>query len=739
MTMNRRSFLAATGALVVSFTLPLAARADASAAPGSKNINKGEVDAWLVVEKDGSVTVYTGKVDLGTGVKTAFIQMMADELDVPLGKVNMVMGDTALTVDQGQTAGSLSIHMGGVQLRQAAATARKALLDAAAAKFGVAAGELQLQDGVVSVKADPAKKATYSELIADKGFSVKVDTKAPQKDPSTYKYVGKPVKRVDIPAKVTGTFTYMQDFRLPGMLHARVIHPAAVGAQLVSYDEASVRDVPGFLKVVRKKDFIAVVGKTEWAAISAARKLKLEWSKGTGLPEQSALYEYWRNAPVAKTEVAQKAGDVKAAMGTAAKTLKATYDFAIHTHGSIGPACAVAEFKDGKCTIWSASQATHSLQSEISTVIGLPKQDIRLIYLDGAGCYGRNGHEDCSAEAALVSQLAGAPVRVQWMRHDEHGWDPKSPPTLVDMQGGLDAAGNVVAWDANYIIAAQAGTLDEYPLLAATLSGLERKGTFTGNLIQNAAVPYAFPNNLSIGTRVNKPVLRTSHVRSPGRMQNAFASESFIDEMAHAAGADPLQYRLKYLSDPRARAVLEGVARMSGWKSRAGLNPVARKGDLLTGRGISYLRYDSDRTYVAVVAEVEVNRKTGHVRCTRVHVSHDCGQIINPDGVRNQIEGGVIQTVSRTLKEEVKFDQERVTSVDWNSYPILQFPEVPEVHAQLIDHPNEHPWGAGEMVPAIVPSAIANAIFDATGVRMRSVPFTPEKMLAGLKSRAKAA
>ena len=733
MTLNRRSFLAASGALVVSFSLPLSAKVFAAGA-AAKSMNKAELDAWLAVAKDGTVTVYTGKVDLGTGVRTAFMQMMADELEVPIEKVNLVMGDTASTINQGTTSGSLSIHMGGAQLRQAAATARAALLNAAAARFGVAAGELQIQNGVVSVKADPTKKASYSELIVDGSFATtKVDEKAPLKNPSTFKYVGKSVQRVDIPAKVDGSYTYMQDFRLPGMLHARVIHPDAVGAQLISVDESSVRNLPGFVKVVRKKDFLAVIGKTEWAAVSAAQKLKVEWSKGTGLPEQSELYTFWRNAPVAKTEPVQTLGDTKAALAGAAKTIKATYDFAMHTHGSIGPACAVADVKDGKCMIWSASQSTHSLQSEIASVIGLPAKDIRLAYLDGAGCYGRNGHEDCSAEAALISQLAGAPVRLQWMRHDEHGWDPKSPPTLVDMQGGLDGARKLVAWDADFMIAAQNGTIDDFPLLAATLSGVERKGAYTGNLQQNSAVPYQISNTRTALKRVSTPVLRTSHVRSPGRMQNTFANESFMDELAYAAGADPLQYRLAYLTDPRARAVLEGVADLSKWPAGPAHRSPA-KGEILTGRGVSYIRYDSDRTYVAAVADVEVNRKTGAMRVKRVYVSHDCGQVINPDGTRNQIEGGVMQTVSRILKEEVKFDRQRVTSTDWNSYPILQFPEIPEVVIQLIDRPNEKPWGAGEMAPAIVPSAVANAIFDATGVRMRSVPFRAASLVAAMKA-----
>jgi nicotinate dehydrogenase subunit B len=730
MTLSKRGFLAVAGSLVVSFALPLRALA-----AGGRVLDKGSVDAWLAIAPDGQVTVYSGKVDLGTGVQTAFMQMMADELDVPMEKITMVMGDTAQTVDQGQTAGSLSIHMGGAQLRQAAATARQALLAAGAARLGVPASELQLRDGVVSVKADPGRSVRFAQLADGNTLAIRVDEKAPLKDPAGFRHVGKSVPRVDIPSKVTGTHTYVHDFRLPGMLHARVVHPSGFGAKVVRVDEDSVRSIPGFVKVVRKQDFVAVVAKTEWAAVSAARRLKVEWAAKPSLPEQSGLFEFWRQAPVAKTDVLQQAGDAKAALATAARTLQASYDFAMHTHGSIGPACAVADVKDGQCNVWSPSQATHSLQSELATVLGMPKAGIRLVYFDGAGCYGRNGHEDCTAEAALISQLAGAPVRLQWMRHDEHGWDPKSPPTIVDLRGGLDAQGNVVAWDADFLIAAQAGTLDDFPLIAASLSGVERKGAYTGNLQQNAAVPYAFANNNSVAHRVQTPVLRTSHVRTPGRMQNTFATESFMDEMAHAAGADPLEFRLRYLSDPRARAVLEGVAKLADWTPRrpAGA-PATARGTIATGRGVSYVRYDGDRTYVATVADVEVDRTTGQVRVLRVHVAHDCGQVINPDGARNQIEGGVIQTVSRTLMEEVQFDRERVTSTDWASYPILTFPAIPQVRIALIDRPAERAWGAGEMAPATVPSAIGNAVFDATGVRLRSVPFKPHKVLAALKA-----
>jgi CO/xanthine dehydrogenase Mo-binding subunit len=513
------------------------------------------------------------------------------------------------------------------------------------------------------------------------------------------------------------------------MLHARMIRPTGLGGKLLSVDDAAARKVNGFVMVVRKQDFLAVVCKTEWAAVKAARALKTTWDTPNSMPLQAHLYTYWRNLPVAKNEAVIKTGDAVAALAGSAKRIKATYDFAPHTHGSMGPSCAVADFKDGACTVWSASQATHSLQAELATVLDIPKARIRMIYVDGAGCYGRNGHEDCSGDAALVSQLVGAPVRVQWMRADEHGWDPKSPPTLVDLEGGLDAANLPVAWRSEFFIAQANGTLEEFPLLAAVLSGVKRNGHYTGNLHKNADVLYQFPNTQTEVHRLADTAFRTSHLRTPGRMQNTFANEAFFDELAAAAGADPLEWRLTYLKEPRARAVLEDVARLSKWQSRS--SPASKTaGHLARGRGVSFVKYDNDRTFVALVAEVEVNRTTGGIRVTDVWCSHDCGQIVNPDGTVNQIEGGIVQTISRTLLEELQFDRTHVTSTDWASYPILRFPDVPRIHVSLINRPEMPLWGAGEMAPTVVPSAISNAVFDATGVRLRSVPFLPAKVKA---------
>jgi nicotinate dehydrogenase subunit B len=453
------------------------------------------------------------------------------------------------------------------------------------------------------------------------------------------------------------------------------------------------------------------------------------------LPDIQKVYSEWRKLPIITTEVPQKAGDPTKALGQAAKRVTATYEFAIHSHASMGPACAVADVRDGKCTVWSPSQATHSLQSELASVLGMPKDNIRLMYVDGSGCYGRNGHEDCTADAALVSQLAGAPVRVQWMREDENGWDPKSPPTVVDLEAGLDAGGSIAAWHAEFFIANHVGTLDDFPLLAATLSGVPRKGNYVGQIQNNAAIIYNVPNALVDVHRVDNRVLRSSHLRTPGRMQNTFANESFMDELAAAAGADPVRFRLKHLNDARGQTVIATAARMANWETRASPNPERAKGDIARGRGMAYVKYNNAITYVALVAEVEVNRKTGKIRVTDAWCGHDCGQVINPDGAINQIEGGIVQTVSRTLVEEVKFDHARVTSVDWNSYPILRFPDVPEIHVELINRPDQTPWGVGEMSATVVPAAISNAVYDAIGVRLRSVPFTPDKVLAAMRTQ----
>jgi nicotinate dehydrogenase subunit B len=739
--LDRRAFLKASGILVVGFSI-LAHPAPAAAATlrAPRSTAKEEVDSWLVIGADDKVTVFSGKVDLGTGSRTALAQMAAEELDVAFERIEMVMGDTATTPDQWLTAANLTIFQGGGELRRAAASARRALVDRAAQRLAVPASELTVDNGVVRVRANPAQGVRYGELIGD-GLKLQVDPKAPLKQHTEYKVIGRSIRRVDIPAKVTGEFTYIHDFRLPDMLHARVVRPDDHGARVASVDDSAARQVNGFVQTVRRGDFIAVVARSEWAAVKAASALRVSWTAGTGLPDQATVFQTWRGLPVAKEDVTQTVGDARMALEGSATRLKATYDFAVQTHATIGPACAVADFQDGKLTVWTSSQATHSMQHELAAITGLSREAIRLVFIEGAGCYGRNGTEDAAADAALIATIVGKAVRVQWSRADETARAPKSPPRTMDLEAGLDAQGNVVAWSGDFYIALNhivAFKPLDFPLLAAMETGHRRPGNWVGFLFQNSGQPYQFPN-VRVNTRhIAETFFRSSHLRSPGRIENSFANESFMDELAAAAKADPAAFRLRYLSDQRAIDVLQAVMKLAAWQARPGPNPGAGTGPVVTGRGISYLRYNNATTYVAAVAEVEVNKDTGEIRVTRVCASHDCGEMVNPDGVANQVEGGVLQTVSRTLMETVTWDRNKVTSVDWASYPIMRHTQAPKVEVALINRPGTAAWGAGEPMACAIPAAIGNAVFDATGARLRSIPLTRDKVkaaLAALQSR----
>ncbi|MGI4975843.1 MAG: molybdopterin cofactor-binding domain-containing protein [Janthinobacterium lividum] len=742
---TRRTLLRATAGLVVSFALarpasaqpmpaghvetPAGTGAAPGAAPAGKTVALDQVDGFLAINPDNTVTLYSGKVDLGTGVRTALMQIVADELDVPPGQITVVSGDTALTPDQGPSFGSLSIQSGGVQIRQAAATARHALLDLAAARLQAVPTALAVSEGRVTAGQE---SVTYAELVAGKALSLKVDPALPTRNPETFKVVGTSVARVDIPAKCTGTFTYMQDFRVDGMLHGRVVRPPTMGATLTSVDETSVKDIPGVVKIVRDGSFLGVVARSEWAAIRASQALKAQWTDWAGLPDQDHLFEHVRATKVDKDEVTSSTGDAGLATDKASKRMSATYDFAIHTHGSIGPSCAVAQVVDGHLTCWSASQATHNLRKSLAAMTGLAADNVRCIYVDGSGCYGRNGHEDAASDAVLLSQgVGGQPVRVQWMRADEHGWDPKGPPTLLDMHAALDEAGKVTAWQSELFTPDI--TAKNVPLLTASLADKPHdQGMSPGGVTGDSAIPYSFENVHTIAHRLADTPFRPSWIRTPGRLQNTFANESFIDEIAAATRTDPMQFRIDHLKDPRGLELLQRLVKLSNWDSRPSPR-TDRTGDVARGRGMAYVKYEMVRTYIGLVAEVEVTRATGAIRVTKVYVAHDCGQIINPDGLRNQIEGNVIQTTSRVLMENVTFDRGMVTSLDWSTYPIITFPDVPEVVMDLIDRPAEKPWGAGEPSSAVVPGAISNAVFDAVGARMRSVPMTPAKVLAAMK------
>lgn len=734
---SRRTVLKSGGALVVGFSLggTLGAVFPRGAAAGIAGVDKAQVDSWLEIAADGSATVYSGKVELGTGVRTALAQMAAEELGVPIDSVTMVQGDTDTTPDQGGTWGSLTISSSGMEIRQAAATARAVLTARASEKLGVPAAKLEAVDGVIRVKESPDQKVTIASLVGGQRFEIPVDPEAKAKDPKTHTIVGKSIPRVDIPGKATGTYTYMQDVRVPGMVHGRVVRPPALKAKLLEVDESSVSGIPGVIKVVREGDFLGVVAETEWSAIRASRALKAKWSDWAGLPELDRIYEHVRASPIAEDLVMGEAGDPKMAMQGATKVLSATYKFAAHTHGSIGPSCAVAEIKDGRITVHSASQAPHFLRGQIATAMGVEPDKVRIVNHEGSGCYGRNGHEDASLDAALLTRAVGRPVRVQWMREDEHGWDPKGPPTLVDLRAGVDSRGQVVAWDSEFWEPTARGGLPH--LIGAELTGqLTEISQHPGNVQHNANPPYGFSNYRSVVHRLQDTPLRPSWIRSPGRMQNTYANEAFMDELAANAGMDPVNYRLRYLSDPRGIAVLMAAARKAGWEPRPSPDRRQDGASVARGRGVTYIKYENVRTYVAGIAEVEVDRASGEIRVPRFVLAHDCGQIINPDGAINQIEGQVVQTVSRTLMEQVTFDRSRVTSLDWKTYPILRFPQVPRVEVEMIDRPEEVPWGVGEPAACVVPSAISNAVFDATGVRLREVPFRPDYVKAMLAQQA---
>jgi CO/xanthine dehydrogenase Mo-binding subunit len=732
-SISRREFLGLSG-LIVSFGLPptlASAASSLQAQSPQKPVASDNVDGFLAIDGQGNISVFSGKVDLGTGVRTAITQIVAEELDVPIARISVIQGDTLLTPDQGPTYGSLSIQNGGTQIRQAAATARRALVRQAARRLNLHESELTVETGVIkAVHGTPS--VIYGDLIGGRTFALSIDKDAPLKDPTTYTVVGRSQQRLDIPDKVTGRFTYMHDFRVPGMLHARVVRPRAIGATLLAINKDSVSHVPGLIKVVQQRNFLAVVAETEWGAITAAQQLEATWSDWQGLPDEDKLWDYVRSTRITKEDVTSDRGDVDAALAKSAQRLSATYDFAIHTHGSIGPSCAVASFEAGKLTCWSASQATHNLRKQLALMLGLPDADVRVIYIDGSGCYGRNGHEDAAADAALLAREVGRPVRVQWMRADEHGWDPKGPPTLIDMQAGLDASGNVTGWYSQFY--GPEGVAGRVELVAADLADLPHETEMSpGGIIAGTAIPYTFPNVKTVAHRLASTPFRPSWIRAPGRMQSAFANEAFLDEIAVATRTDPFELRRRFLAnDHRAIELLDRLARLSNWQKRTFNGHAA--GSTVTGRGMAFVKYEVYRTYVGMVATVEIVRATGVIKAKHFAVVQDCGQIINPDGVRNQIEGNVIQTVSRTLLEQVRYDRSHVTSLDWLTYPILTFPDVPDIDIDLIDRPNEKPWGVGEPSSAIVSAALSNAVFDAIGVRLRSVPFSPEKTLAAINA-----
>jgi len=742
-SLSRREFLADAGILAIGFTLiPRSVRGLSSGSGESEALapSADALDSWLVVGRDDRVTVYAGKVELGTGVSTALRQIVAEELDVPFERITWVQGDSQLTVDQGRTVGSGSIKRGGGQLRRAAAEARQALLEMAASKLNVPANQLELTDGAISVTGDASRRLTFGALIGGGRFERTISGRAPVKAPSEYKVVGRPVPRVEIPAKMTGKHVYVHDLRLPGMVHGRVVRPPRVGATLESLDEQSGARLPGVIRVVRKGTFVGVVAEREEQAVRAAKALTVKWNATPVLPDAVDLYTRFKS--LAKTErVVGEAGDVNAALRSATRPVRATYRWPFQLHASIGPSCAVADVRGENATVYSATQGAHQLVAPIAALLGMPAEKVRVIFTEGSGCYGHNGADDVAGDAALLSQAVGRPVRVQWSREDEHAWEPEGPAMLFEMAGAVGADGKISAWmyDAWTPTHGARPTRDPATLVpGALVVGSAPAGEFfSGGGERNARTTYVLPNERVTSHPVPSFPIRTSSLRGLGSPQNSFANESFIDELAAAARLDPVELRRRHLTDPRALAVIDAAVKRAGWIARSSPPPRAAlaSSEARRGRGFAYVQYDRTEAYVAAVADVDVRPDTGTVRVRRVCVAHDCGLIVNPDGLRNQIEGNVIQAISRTLKEAVRFDATRVTGVDWNGYPILRFSEIPEaIDIELIDRPDQPSVGAGEAATSPIPAAIANAIFDATGARVRQVPFTPDRVRAALRA-----
>jgi nicotinate dehydrogenase subunit B len=720
-SLSRRGLLKmAGGALVVRFAF-----GQTGGGP-SKPLDPSEVDSFLAIHADGSVTIYTSKVDVGTGLATAFRQTAAEELDFPVERFAVIEGDTALTPDHGGTGGSSGIPRGAADIRRVAATARQALLDLGAKQLDRPSSELRIDAG--DVIDSSGRRVTAASLIGDRRLGLKVNPNAPLKNPSTYTVVGKPILRADVPGKCAAKHPYLQDFTLPGMLHGRVVRPPSIGAKLLSIDESSIRAIPD-VRVIRIEDFLGVVAKDEWAAVRAAKEIKAVWSDWQGLPGSEELDQYVRQAPVQRDQSIASRGDVAAALSSASKQLSATYYWPYQSHASLGPSCAVADAKESGTTIWSASQNPYGLRANLGKVFNISQDKMRVVYLDGSGSYGGNGADDAAADALLLSRASGQPVRVQWMRQDEHGWDPKGPAQLHELRGAIDANGNISAWETQMWV--PDGPQGGRALLGPDSAAMpQTHGQGAGAMTLNLDPPYAVPNLRIVSHHLKETPLRLSNLRAPGKIANVFAVESFADELAAAAGMDPVAFRLRGLTDARAIEVLRRTAGAMDWQTRPSPNPHAAEGDLLVGRGIAYMRYKQAENYVGIGMIAAVSKATGKIAVRRVVCAHDCGLVVNPDGLRNQVEGNILQTLSRTLHEEVIFDKSRVTSVDWARYPILTFPEAPALHVELIDRPEQSAYGAGEAASAPVAAALANAIFDATGVRLRKVPFTAERVKA---------
>jgi nicotinate dehydrogenase subunit B len=727
---DRRQVLAGGGALIVSFSLSDAfaqelAAAGAPKPPGSLATSP-YLDAWIRIDADG-ITAFTGKAELGQGFKTAFQQIAAEELDVPFEAIKVVTADTGRTANEGYTAGSHSMQDSGTAILHAAAQVRALLIAEAARRLDLPTENLRTENG--SVVAPNGQRLGYGDLVAGDMLHVQAEVKSNLKDPATYKVMGQPVPRVDIPAKVTGGAAYVQDMRLPGMVHARLVRPPSYGAQLSECDASSVEKLPGVVKVVRNGNFLAVVAKKEFQAIKAMRALlaAAKWNEKPALPNQNDLLSIITGLP-SKDSVIFEVSD-PAVSGQ--RTLEATYTRPYQSHGSIGPSCAVAQLNSDVMTVWTHTQGVYPDRQGVAEMLRVPPAKVRLIHVEGSGCYGHNGADDAAADAALIArELPGTPVRVQWMREQEHGWEPYGPAMVTKLKASLDASGAIASWNfevwsnTHSMRPGGGGCMLAAQHMANPLAIPEPKPLPLpeGGGDRNAIPIYKFPNAHVVHHFIPSMPVRISAMRALGAYHNVFSIESFMTELAELAGADPVEFRLKHLDDPRARDVVEKAAKEFGWQK-------GQKAPQGRGYGFAFARYKNLAAYCAIASEVEINRETGRPRLVRAVAAVDSGQVVNPDGIINQVEGAILQSMSWTLYEAVTFDDVRITSIDWQTYPILRFDGVPEkVDVHIINRPGQPFLGSGETGQGPAAASVANAVANAAGKRLRDLPLTRSKI-----------
>jgi nicotinate dehydrogenase subunit B len=749
-SLSRRAFLAASGALVVTLAERPAWAATANGAAARPPLTGDALSSYITIETDGTVVAYYGKIDGGQGLGTAIAQMVAEEIDVPFERVRVVMGDSALTLDMGGASAAIGVSHGGMVLRRTAAEARRLLIEMAVASLGLPAEQLATTDGFVHASADPTRRVSYAELIGGRYFDAKVswngkiasalgvEVKAPLKQPSQFKVIGKSFRRRDLPGKVFGSLEMVNDVRLPGMLHARMIRPPVAGAVPVKVDDDSIKQIPN-AKAVWIKDLLAVVAEKEWSAIKAARALKVTWSDAKpNFPGHAKLHDHIRNAPVIQRTIQRENGSVEEGFRQAVRIIEGEYEYPVQSHASMGPACAVADVRDGAATIWTSTQKPYDSRACVAELIGLPLEQVRAIWMFGTGSYGRNDQGDATADAAVLSKHLGRPVRVQYMRHEGLAWDPKGTPSVNRSKAGLDASGKVIAYENISKGFSRTDTNTRESRAADVLAGHLLGFPLQPDLrFEIPVASYTFDHG-RLGWEIIAPLmdraspLRTTHLRDPYGPPILFGSESFIDELAAATATDPVDFRLRYLQNPRDRDAVRIAAQAYGWDKRASPRNDQKNKDIAVGRGIAFRRHFS--TFIALVAEVRVHRATGKIEIARLVCGHDVGMIVNPETLKHVIDRQLVYGLSRAMFEEVTFDANMVTSVDWQSYPVLHMNAIPEsIEIVLIERPEAAPSGAGEMALGLVPAAIGNAVFDATGVRLRRVPFTPERVKAALE------